>query len=80
MEACEVQEESTMTINHVSEAVIRRLPGYYRHLKELEAEGIKQISSQELGARMKQTPRKSGRTSITLADLAARALAIALPT
>lgn len=45
-----------MTINHVSEAVIRRLPGYYRHLKELEAEGIKQISSQELGARMKQTP------------------------
>lgn len=41
---------------HVSEAVIRRLPGYYRHLKELEAEGIMQISSQELGARMKQTP------------------------
>ncbi len=41
---------------HVSEAVIRRLPGYYRHLRELEAEGVKQISSQELGARMKQTP------------------------
>jgi len=41
---------------HVSEAVIRRLPGYYRHLRELEAEGVTQISSQELGARMKQTP------------------------
>lgn len=41
--------------NYVSEAVIRRLPGYYRHLKELEAEGILQISSQELGERMKLT-------------------------
>jgi len=40
---------------YVSEAVIRRLPGYYRHLKELEAEGVKQISSQELGERMKLT-------------------------
>ena len=40
---------------YVSEAVIRRLPGYYRHLKELEAEGVRQISSQELGERMKLT-------------------------
>ena len=40
---------------HVSEAVIRRLPGYYRHLRELEKEGIAQISSQELGARMHLT-------------------------
>lgn len=40
----------------VSEAVIRRLPGYYRHLRELEAAGVHQISSQELGARMQQTP------------------------
>ena len=40
---------------YVSEAVIRRLPGYYRHLRELESEGIKQISSQELGERMKLT-------------------------
>ena len=40
---------------YVSEAVIRRLPGYYRHLRELEAEGVKQISSQELGERMKLT-------------------------
>ncbi len=41
---------------HVSDAVIRRLPGYYRHLRELEAAGVTQISSQELGARMNLTP------------------------
>ena len=41
---------------HVSEAVIRRLPGYYRHLRELEAAGVTQISSQELGRRMQLTP------------------------
>ncbi len=32
--------------------VIRRLPGYYRHLRELESAGVEQISSQELGERM----------------------------
>lgn len=37
---------------YVSEAVIKRLPAYYRHLKELEAEGVTQISSQGLGDRM----------------------------
>lgn len=37
---------------YVSEAVIKRLPAYYRHLKELEQEGIMQISSQGLGERM----------------------------
>lgn len=37
---------------YVSEAVIKRLPGYYRHLRELEAAGVTQISSQELGKRM----------------------------
>ncbi len=40
---------------YVSDAVIRRLPGYFRHLKELEAEGVQQISSQELGERMHLT-------------------------
>lgn len=40
---------------YVSDAVIRRLPGYYRHLQELEREGAQQISSQELGARMNLT-------------------------
>lgn len=37
---------------YVSDAVIRRLPGYYRYLQELEKAGEKQISSQELGKRM----------------------------
>jgi len=37
---------------HVSEAVIKRLPAYYRHLKQLESEGVMQISSQGLGERM----------------------------
>ena len=37
---------------YVSEAVIKRLPAYYRHLKELEKEGVIQISSQGLGERM----------------------------
>ena len=32
----------------VSEAVIRRLPRYYRYLKELERNGIEKISSREL--------------------------------
>ena len=41
---------------HVSDAVIRRLPGYYRHLRELEAAGVAAISSQELGERMNLTP------------------------
>lgn len=40
---------------HVSEAVIKRLPAYYRHLKELEKEGVHQISSQGLGNRMRLT-------------------------
>ena len=41
---------------YVSEAVIRRLPAYNRHLHELEQEGVLQISSQELGERMQLTP------------------------
>ena len=41
---------------HVSDAVIRRLPGYYRHLRELESAGVTSISSQELGERMNLTP------------------------
>ena len=37
---------------YVSEAVIKRLPAYYRHLKDLEQDGVLQISSQGLGERM----------------------------
>ncbi len=41
---------------YVSDAVVRRLPAYYRHLRELEEAGTVQISSQDLGARMQLTP------------------------
>jgi len=43
-------------MNNLSDAVIRRLPSYYRHLMELEKTGIVQISSRELGDRMQMTP------------------------
>ena len=39
----------------VSEAVIRRLPRYYRYLQELKAEGITRISSNKLSERMGYT-------------------------
>ena len=38
--------------SRVSDAVVRRLPMYYRHLRELEKAGVVRISSQELGERM----------------------------
>ena len=41
--------------SRVSDAVVRRLPMYYRHLKELEKVGVVRISSQELGERMNLT-------------------------
>ncbi len=39
----------------ISQAVIRRMPRYYRYLKDLLDEGIERISSNELSARMKVT-------------------------
>ena len=44
-----------MSKAHVSDAIIRRLPMYYRHLKELERAGVERISSRELGERMNLT-------------------------
>ena len=41
--------------SRVSDAVVRRLPMYYRHLKELKKAGVVRISSQELGERMNLT-------------------------
>lgn len=38
--------------DRVPDAVVRRLPGYYRNLRELETEGITRLSSQALGERM----------------------------
>ena len=41
--------------SRVSDAVVRRLPMYFRHLRELEKAGVVRISSQELGERMNLT-------------------------
>ena len=41
-----------MKKQHVSEAVIRRLPRYYRYLDDLHAKGVVRISSSSLGTRM----------------------------
>ena len=41
--------------SRVSDAVIRRLPMYYRHLRELEQAGVVRISSQDLGEKMNLT-------------------------
>ncbi len=38
--------------NYVSEAVMRRMPKYYRYLTDMEANGIERISSKELSQRM----------------------------
>lgn len=41
-----------MKSKRISEAVIRRLPRYYRHLTQLREMGMDRISSRELAARM----------------------------
>lgn len=46
--------------SRVSDAVVRRLPMYYRHLRELEKAGVVRISSQELGERVHQSARQHG--------------------
>ena len=38
--------------NYVSEAVMRRMPKYYRYLTDMEANGMQRISSNELSQRM----------------------------
>lgn len=44
-----------MSESKISNAVIRRLPRYYRHLGELIEMGVERISSNELSVRMKVT-------------------------
>lgn len=41
-----------MKKQHISEAVIRRLPRYFRYLDDLHAKGVVRISSSSLGSRM----------------------------
>ena len=44
-----------MRERQISQAVIRRLPRYYRYLGELLENGVERISSNELSKRMKVT-------------------------
>ena len=44
-----------MERRHISQAVIRRLPRYYRYLGDLLENGVERISSNELSKRMKVT-------------------------
>ena len=43
---------TSMKKQHVSEAVIRRLPRYYRYLDDLHDKGVVRISSNSLGSKM----------------------------
>lgn len=45
-------EEEGMEEKEISQAVIGRLPRYFRYLEELKDEGVERISSQELSERM----------------------------
>ena len=40
---------------NISSSVIRRLPRYYRFLRELEVQGVRHVSSGELSKRMRST-------------------------
>ena len=44
-----------MSVQGISDSVIKRLPRYYRFLGDLKAEGVSKISSAELAKRMKIT-------------------------
>ena len=47
--------EDEIVEKEISQAVIRRLPRYYRYLGELLEEGVERISSSDLSSRMKVT-------------------------
>ncbi len=50
-----IPEDSTVQEKEISQAVIGRLPRYFRYLGELKDEGVERISSQELSELMKVT-------------------------
>ncbi len=52
---CSESHKEHGTKPYISPAVVRRLPRYYRYLRELLTQGITRISSSELSARMNVT-------------------------
>ena len=59
--------EKLMKKQRVSEAVIRRLPRYYRYLDDLHSRGVVRISSNSLGSRMGITASQRARDRLTQA-------------
>jgi redox-sensing transcriptional repressor len=51
----QIQEAKTLERKEISQAVISRLPRYFRYLGDLKDEGVERISSQELSQRMQVT-------------------------
>ena len=51
----EMEGELELEEREISQAVIRRLPRYYRYLGELLENGVERISSNDLSRRMKVT-------------------------
>ena len=60
----------------ISQAVIARLPRYFRYLGELKDSGVERISSQELSRLMHVTASQIRRTLIISAASDSRAMAI----
>ena len=65
-----------MIVRKVSEAVIRRLPKYYRQLIALQAAGVERISSGKLAQQMRLNASRCARILTALAALDNRAMAI----
>ena len=55
-----------MQEKEISQAVIRRMPRYYRYLGELLEDGVERISSNDLSKRMNVTASPVSYTHLTL--------------
>ena len=65
-----------LEVKEISQAVIGRLPRYFRYLGELKDEGVERISSQELSGLMKVTASQIRQILIISAVSASRAMDI----
>lgn len=65
-----------MEVKEISQAVIGRLPRYFRYLGELKDEGVERISSQELSGLMKVTASQIRQDLIISVVSASRAMDI----
>lgn len=65
-----------MEVRKVSEAVIRRLPKYYRHLLILQKTGVERISSGKLAQQMRLNASQVRQDFNCFGGLANRAMAI----